>query len=44
MPTHFTPAAVRADGKAVAFSYDADTRVLRFTVHISARGHVEVHG
>ena len=44
MPTHFTPAAVRADGKAVAFSYDADTRVLRFTAHISARGHVEVHG
>ena len=44
MPTHFTPASVRADGKTVAFSYDAATRVLRFTAPISARGHVELRG
>ena len=44
MPAHFTPASVRVDGKTVAFSHDATTRVLRFTARITAHGHVEVRG
>ena len=44
MPADFTPASVRVDGRTVAFSHDAATRVLRFTARISAGGHVEVRG
>ena len=44
LPSRFVPASVRADSKTVGFSYDPATRVLRFTAHIGARGHVEVRG